>query len=153
MVRNCSELSWIHNSVADRGLNMKINGGCHCGNITYEAEIDPTRVIICHCTDCQTLSGSAYRTIAFCSEDSFRLLQGTPKIYIKTAESGRKRQQAFCSECGSPIYATSVGDGPRTYGIRAGTIQQRNELTPRQQIWSRSAWITDLSDCERLEKQ
>ena len=33
---------------------MKIDGACHCGNITYSAEIDPENVGICHCTDCQT---------------------------------------------------------------------------------------------------
>ena len=40
---------------------MHIDGGCHCGFIKYEAEIDPNAVRICHCTDCQTLTGSAYR--------------------------------------------------------------------------------------------
>jgi len=40
---------------------MKIEGGCHCGNIVYQAEVDPNTVGICHCTDCQTLTGSAYR--------------------------------------------------------------------------------------------
>ena len=44
---------------------MKIDGGCHCGYIAYEAEVDPDKVRICHCTDCQTLSGSAFRTVAF----------------------------------------------------------------------------------------
>jgi hypothetical protein len=39
---------------------MKIDGACHCGSITYAAEIDPQTVAICHCTDCQTLSGSAF---------------------------------------------------------------------------------------------
>jgi hypothetical protein len=29
---------------------MRVNGGCHCGNLKYEAEIDPARVGICHCT-------------------------------------------------------------------------------------------------------
>ncbi len=40
---------------------MKIDGRCHCGYITYEAEIDPEKVMICHCSDCQTLSGSTDR--------------------------------------------------------------------------------------------
>ena len=34
---------------------MRIHGRCHCGFIAYEAEIDPEKVMICHCTDCQTL--------------------------------------------------------------------------------------------------
>ncbi len=40
---------------------MKVEGRCHCGQITYEATVDPEKVSICHCTDCQMLTGSAYR--------------------------------------------------------------------------------------------
>ena len=75
---------------------MKIDGGCHCGNITYTAEIDPENVGICHCTDCQTLSGTAFRTSVRANKETFHLAGGQPKIYVKTAESGAKRAQAFC---------------------------------------------------------
>jgi hypothetical protein len=27
---------------------MKIDGHCHCGEITFEAEFDPTALTICH---------------------------------------------------------------------------------------------------------
>jgi hypothetical protein len=37
---------------------MKIDGGCYCGYITYEAEADPERTSICHCTDCQRLTAA-----------------------------------------------------------------------------------------------
>ena len=66
---------------------MKIDGGCHCGYITYVAEIDPDKVGICHCTDCQTLSGSAFRTSVPAARDAFSLRTGQPKIYVKTAEA------------------------------------------------------------------
>ena len=55
---------------------MKIDGACHCGHITYEAEIDPEKIVICHCTDCQTLSGTAFRTVTHSREGSFKLLSG-----------------------------------------------------------------------------
>jgi hypothetical protein len=42
---------------------MKIDGRCHCGQITYEAEVEPNAMFICHCTDCQTLTGTAYRAV------------------------------------------------------------------------------------------
>ena len=133
---------------------MKIEGGCHCGNITYEAEIDPDTVSICHCTDCQTLSGSAYRTNVRTGKGAFKLLTGQPKIYIKTAESGNKRAQAFCPECGSPIYATSATD-PQVYGLRVGTIRQRAQLRPKTQGWCRSAqsWVMNLSGMTQSAKQ
>ena len=125
---------------------MKIDGGCHCGNITYEAEVDPEKAAICHCTDCQSLSGTAFRTVVISLVDAFTLLSGEPKMYAKTGSSGAKRIQAFCPDCGSQIYATSVGDGPKIYGIRLGTVRQRDELPPKRQIWHRSAqkWLADL---------
>ncbi len=134
---------------------MKIDGGCHCGDITYEAEIDPGNVGICHCTDCQALSGTAFRTIVLVPDDAFTLLSGEPKIYVKTADSGAKREQAFCPECGSAIYATAVGDGPKVYNIRLGTARQRGELPPKIQYWFRSAqpWLSDLASVARIEKE
>jgi hypothetical protein len=36
---------------------MKVDGGCHCGQIRYEAQIDADQVNICHCTDCQSGRG------------------------------------------------------------------------------------------------
>lgn len=126
---------------------MKVDGSCHCGAIAFEAEIDPARVRICHCADCQKLSGTAFRVVAPCDEADFHLLRGTPAIYVKTAESGRRRQQAFCSACGSPLYATSdEPPGNRKFGIRAGVLTQFAELPPHRQFWFRSSlpWLPAL---------
>jgi hypothetical protein len=133
---------------------MRIDGACHCGHITYEATIDPERVGICHCTDCQTLSGSAFRTYVLAPKDSFRLLTGRPKAYVKTGESGAKRVQAFCPECGSPVYSAAPED-PQVFSIRVGTVRQRDALVPKSQIWSRSAqaWLKDLESIERHPQQ
>lgn len=133
---------------------MKIDGGCHCGQITFEAELDPEKVGICHCTDCQTLSGSAFRTIALVSGKSLRIT-GEPKIYVKTGDSGNKRAQAFCPQCGSPIYACAVGDAPDIYNIRLGTVRQRAELVPHFQLWCRSVleWLPQIDSLPKKEKQ
>ena len=133
---------------------MKVDGGCHCGKIRFEAEVDPETASICHCTDCQTLSGSAYRANVRTVPDGFRLLSGEPKIYIKTAESGAKRAHGFCADCGSSIFSTTVADR-RIYGLRLGTIRQRAALRPKSMGWTRSmqGWVTDLSGLTRFEKQ
>ena len=133
---------------------MKIDGACHCGNITFVAEIDPEKVSVCHCTDCQTFSGSAFRVVVRAPRDKFELRGGKPKTYIKTAESGVKRVQAFCPECGTSIYSTNVGE-PEVFGLRIGTIRQRRELRPVRQQWCRSAlgWVMDLRDLPQSAKQ
>jgi hypothetical protein len=135
-------------------MPMKVEGSCHCGQITFEAEIDPAAVRICHCTDCQTLTGSAYRVNVRTPAANFVLRSGIPKTYIKTAESGDKRAHAFCPNCGTPIYATDTHE-PRAYGLRVGTLRQRAELRPTQQIWYRSAlpWVTDIRDVAHVERQ
>lgn len=78
---------------------MKIDGACHCGYIRIEAEADPEKTTICHCTDCQTGTGSAFRVSVPVSGASFKM-SGQPASYRKTtAESGNPRLQTFCPRC------------------------------------------------------
>ena len=134
---------------------MKVDGSCHCGNIRYEAEVDPAAVVICHCTDCQTLSGSAFRTVVASRPGTFRLLAGTLKLYVKTGDNGTRREQTFCPDCGSPIYSAPLVDGPRVVGLRVGTIRQRNQFVPSDQYWTHSAqpWLAALPAIPRRETQ
>lgn len=118
---------------------MKMDGACYCGEITFRAEVDPEQVIIYHCTDCQTLSGSAYRTVAPAIEGTFEFVSGTPKIFVKTAESGSMRALAFCPECGTPLYAAPHDVNSSFLEIRVGVIKQRDQLVPKSQYWCRSA--------------
>ena len=73
----------------------------------------------------------------------------------KIGDSGNKREQTFCSNCGSPLYSTSVGDGPKQYGIRLGTVNQRYQIAPQRQKWFRSSqdWTQELSSLPSVEKE
>lgn len=133
---------------------MQVNGRCHCGQVSYEAELDPGNVAICHCTDCQMMSGSPYRVSVRVPASAFRLLTGHLKSYVKTAESGRKRVHSFCPECGTPVHAADPVD-PQTYTLRVGCLDKRAELPPQRQIWCRSAvpWSRDLGGISSLDRQ
>jgi len=134
---------------------MKVDGACLCGSVTYEAEIDPDRVAICHCADCQVNSGSAYGVVASVTDGQFRLMTGQLREYEKTAQSGRKRQLSFCPECGTRIHARSKSDPTAFFGLRVGTIRQRAALKPKMQVWCGSAlpWVCDLSTILRHRTQ
>jgi hypothetical protein len=134
---------------------MKVDGGCVCGHITYEAEVDPDQVGLCNCTDCQVFSGSAFRVGVPTPEADFNLLSGALKTYVKTAESGNKRAQVFCPDCGAHLYSTSIEDGPKIFRLRTGTMNQRNDLPPTTQGWHRSAqaWVADIGSIPSREKQ
>jgi len=135
---------------------MKIDGTCHCGAITIEGEADPEKTQICHCTDCQTGTGSAFRVSIPVPGAAFKMT-GQPTLYLKTtADSGRPRVQAFCGECGSPIYSTTPGEGVQpSYTVRVGILRQRDQLMPRRQQWFRSArpWVTELAAVPQFEQQ
>src|SRR4051812_2456493 len=124
---------------------MKIDGRCHCGFIAFEAEAELGSPPICHCTDCQSLS--AFRSVVLTQEGSCRLRSGAPQLYVKTGDNGSKRAQAFCPKCGSPIYSTTVEEGPKVHSIRLGIVRQRDQFVPKLQLWFRSAqhWVTDLN--------
>jgi hypothetical protein len=134
---------------------MKVNGSCHCGQITYEAEVDPARVNLCHCTDCQMLSGSGYRVSVPAPAATFRLLTGRPKAYVKTADSGAKRRHAFCANCGAPVSSSDDSDHPPSYSLRVGCLVQRAQLPPKRRIWFKSAlpWAQNVDSVPGIEGQ
>jgi hypothetical protein len=136
-------------------MRMHVDGSCHCGEIRYEAEVDPAHVVVCNCTDCQALSGTAFRVVVATAPGTFRDTRGEPNIYIKTAESGNRREQTFCGECGSPIYSASPGPQPKVVSLRVGTLTQRAELIPSHQFWTRSSmpWLPQLASVHSFSTQ
>jgi hypothetical protein len=134
---------------------MKVHGSCHCGAITYEAEVEPGTISVCHCLDCQMLTGTPFRANIQAPAEGFRLLGGTPRRYMKVAASGAKRVQAFCENCGSSIYACAL-ENPTSYSLRIGTIKEREQLgRPVRQIWTkrRLPWIPPLEGVPEFDGQ
>jgi len=132
---------------------MHIDGACHCGLITFTAEIDPARVMVCHCSDCQVLSGAPFRVSVAAPIETF-MLHGQPKTYVKVAESGNRRAQLFCPECATPLFAMAPENAPFVI-IRLGCVRQRAQLTPAVQLWQRSAmpWLSELPNVPATQKQ
>jgi hypothetical protein len=146
-------------SETKRSEMMKIHGSCHCGQIIFEAQANPARAVLCHCTDCQMMSGSPYRSIVQVKEADFSLLAGEPKPYFKVGDSGNRRELSFCANCGSHLYATSVTEdvpkGQRTFGIRTGLLRELAQLPPQAQVWCQSkvAWADDISHLPGVDQQ
>ena len=124
----------------------KVDGQCHCGRVRYAAIIDPNNVSVCHCTDCQAISGSAYRTTLRVPEADFEMT-GEVQTYQKVAASGNLRDLVFCPVCGTQMYGVLAQGGPKIISIRVGTTKQKAQLMPKRQIWGQSAmpWIHDLT--------
>ena len=129
---------------------MLINGQCHCGKIEFEGTVDEANVMVCHCVDCLVFSGKTLtEPVVFCKGQDFIIKgKGRAKEYIKTtAESGNKRIQAFCGECGSQLYGCDLDRSG--YNVRIGCLDQRDSLSPVKHIFVTSAqkWVNNLDGC------
>jgi hypothetical protein len=113
---------------------MKIDGRCHCGYVTFEAEADPETTTICNCTDCQNMSGAPLRAVIITRPSTFMLLSGEPTEYRKTADSGNIRVQAFC--LGSKLFVRSI----------------QSDLTERELIKHRSDARFHFVRCDESDK-
>ncbi|KAF2193709.1 hypothetical protein K469DRAFT_712491 [Zopfia rhizophila CBS 207.26] len=103
-------------------------GGCICGNVRYNIEGEPVMKALCHCLDCRKISGSTYSTNAIYQKDNFKLLKGSPKTHVKTADGGNPITSYFCGDCGSTMWRD--GDSfPGMNVIKVGTIDDTDAIS------------------------
>lgn len=118
-------------------MHTELTGGCLCGAIRYALSAAPGPLVACYCTDCQRASGGGFSVNARLPDRAFRLLQGQPRIFEKTVDSGRRLQRHFCGDCGSPIFSRHA-DGDLVI-LKAGTLDERQAgLQVGLNIWARS---------------
>jgi len=137
--------------------NVK-TGQCVCGNVSYTAVGEPSRVTLCHCLWCQRRTGSAFGVEVVYKSDQIKINDESVSCYRHISdESGRWLDQHFCSKCGSNIgFTLEAVPGIRT--IAAGTFNDPSwllsEQYPRRYVFTRSAqdWADIPDDVERYEK-
>ena len=94
-------------------------GSCLCGSICYQISGDLGEFGYCHCTSCQKASGSAYGANVGVDRSDFRL--SDPSECLREYESSPGKFRAFCSNCGSPLYAYLAGSRD-SIRVRLGTL-------------------------------
>jgi hypothetical protein len=102
---------------------MRLEGGCYCGALRYEADSKPILKAQCHCRQCQYFTGGAPNVFLAVPPDAFKYTKGVAKQFArKDLEAPVTRE--FCVECGThvvtrprlPIIVIKVGtlDDPKT---------------------------------------
>lgn len=108
-------------------MTSPFQGGCLCGAVRYESSSEPLAVMDCHCRSCQHASGGASATAVVVPKDAFRVLQGTPKKFTSTGDTGKPVHRYFCEACGAPLF--SEPEIAPIIGIRAGSLDDPSWLT------------------------
>ena len=99
----------------------KHTGGCHCGKVRYEVEIDlGAEMIECNCSICQKTG----TRLAFVPDQAFRLVSGEDQLtdYLFNKQHIHHK---FCKVCG--IRSFAHGDGPgggQMYAINVRCVDE-----------------------------
>ncbi len=95
-------------------MKTTYQGGCHCGKVRFEAEIDLTKpALMCNCSIC---SKRGY-VLSFVSGADFKLLSGEEALtdYLFNKKT---IHHLFCSTCGVGAFGRGVGpDGAESIAI------------------------------------
>ncbi len=119
----------------------QIAGGCLCGKVRYSASGDPAFVGVCHCTDCQKFTGSAFAIVVGVPKPALTV-EGTLSTFRKTGDTGKWTERKFCPACGSSV----TDEAEALEGVvmlEAGTLDDPSWVKPGMQIFCDSAqpWV------------
>jgi hypothetical protein len=118
-------------------------GSCLCRSIRYELSAELGDFGYCHCTSCRKASGSAHAANAPIDRADFHFVGGTETL--REFESSPGKFRAFCSRCGSPIYAY-VGATRDVLRVRLGSLD-----TPFHKRAQAHTWVSDKADWDHIE--
>jgi hypothetical protein len=130
-----------------------VDGACQCGQINYKITSPPLWVGVCHCTECQKLSASAFSiTLVFASK-SFEV-EGELKHWERSSASGHRNIAHFCPTCGNRIYHTNP-DQPEIIRLKGGTLSNTKIIRPSAHTWVREKqdWVTIPEGVEQFDTQ
>jgi hypothetical protein len=130
----------------------QIAGGCLCGKVRYSANVDPAFVGVCHCTDCQKFTGSAFSVVLGVPKPALSI-QGRLASYSKAGDSGKSIERRFCPECGASV-CDEAAAMPDIVMIGSGTLDDPSWVKPVMQIYCDSAqpWVHLQGEMQRFPK-
>lgn len=135
-------------------MKSVLTGGCLCGKVRYRVEQTMRfQSYACHCTDCQTRSGSAFGIqLAVLAQDMS--LEGELLRGEHVQPSGAVAGIFACKVCLTRIY-TDNDRRPGIVNLRAGTLDDSAALVPASHLWvsSKLRWVVIPEDAMVMEGQ
>lgn len=125
------------------------HGGCECKAVRYVVTGEPIVVYACHCTICQSQSGSAFGMAVRIRSEDFHLVSGKLKTFSRQSEIGQVFTNSFCPDCGTRIHhqpSFAVGH----LSLKPGTLDDTSWVRPTHHVFTRSAqsWMVFPEDAE-----
>jgi hypothetical protein len=123
-------------------MSERIEGGCLCGAVRFEATGAPIDVAWCHCESCRKHSGAPVSVFVAIPHDAYKVTKGE----ITKFNSSPGRWRGFCARCGSTLTCEGEPSSAETH-FHIGSIDHAAQFQPTRHIFpeERLPWL-HLSD-------
>ncbi|MDG1996280.1 MAG: GFA family protein [Emcibacteraceae bacterium] len=131
-------------------MTKMIKGGCLCGQVSFTLKDEFETFNICHCKQCQQMSGPAHMSNLFTKVDNIEWLSGEDNI-VTYDMPGREVRNSFCGKCGCNLPYITVSS--RVLLVPSGCLEDEPTVKPEQVIFwgERKPWYDELEKVEKFE--
>jgi hypothetical protein len=115
-----------------------MTGGCLCGRVRYEVDVDNDEAYLCHCRMCRKATGGVAEAFKNVKRDSLKWL--TEPDWFESSEIARR---PFCRDCGSPLGWTKRTETD-DFDLTIGSFDEPEAFRPVKHIWVETllpAWL------------
>lgn len=129
------------------------SGRCHCGYARFQFDGDVLTCYTCHCTRCQSSSGSAFSINMIVQSVTLSLISGDIET-LKYQYNDRELQCYQCRHCGTVLWM-NYADKSEYASIQAGTFDEQGWYEPVAHLWMLNAqtWLSLSDQTQRYDTQ
>ena len=119
-----------------------LKGECLCGAVKYELEDRFKAFYLCHCKQCQQLTGSAFASNIFTDPENIKWLEGKCRVSVYEHPT-REFSKAFCNSCGSAV--PFINKSGKSLIVPAGSLSGNPSIVPQANIFGseRACWLSE----------
>jgi len=127
-------------------MAKKHTARCACDRINFEFDTDPDFVAVCHCLDCKKASGGEAAVWFGIPADDFTLTKGAARASGYVADSGKRLDRNFCTECAARLYTSNLESFPGMVFVQLGSLDDPTGIEPRLEMFvkRRLPWVKPL---------
>jgi len=117
-------------------------GTCQCGAVEYRVTGESINLFICHCTQCQKQSSSAFGMALWIEDYTIEHLTAELAVWKRQTSTGYEMVGEFCRTCGTRLFHRHSAN-PQVLSIKPGTLHETKHLKPVAHIWTSEAqeWL------------
>lgn len=128
---------------------MERTAMCCCGALRIKVRGEPSRVVVCHCFQCQRRTGSVFGDNAYFPRSALLAVEGESKQFSRATERGGSLTFHFCPKCGSSVFWNLSSDSD-VVAVAVGAFADPGFAKPSRSVFgvTRHHWVPYVEGTE-----